>query len=106
MIATLKDGLCLPPLEFVTVKKILNDFQNSSMLISEYAGCSNAFSGFHNFNSFSLVDICKALDTALSTPNDKKAEMMEKAHKYSSKQSFVKWVEAFLQYMKQMYNPT
>jgi trehalose-6-phosphate synthase len=26
LIATLKDGLCLPPLEFVTVKKILNDF--------------------------------------------------------------------------------
>jgi len=26
LIATLRDGLCLPPLEFVTVKKILGDF--------------------------------------------------------------------------------
>ena len=59
----------MPPLEFVTVKKILNDFENSSMVISEYAGCSNAFSGFHSFNSFNLLDICRALDTALSTTN-------------------------------------
>jgi hypothetical protein len=76
------------------------------MVISEYAGCSNAFSGFHNFNTFDLLDICKALDTALSTPHDKKAEMMAKAYKYSSNRSFKKWVESFLYHMKQMYNPT
>jgi trehalose-6-phosphate synthase len=72
-IATLKDGLCLPPLEFVTVKKILNDFGNSSMVISEYAGCSNAFSGFTSFNSFSLLDICQALDSALSSTSENKS---------------------------------
>jgi trehalose-6-phosphate synthase len=105
LIATLKDGLCIPPLEFVTVKKKLNDFHNSSMVISEYAGCSNAFSGFHDFNSFSLFDLCQSLDAALSTPPEKKAEMMSIAYKYTSRRTFKLWVESFLTSLKQMYNP-
>lgn len=100
LIATLKDGLCLPPLEFVTVKKILNDFHNSSMILSEYSGCSNAFSGFHNFNSFNLLDICQSLDAALSTTSEKKAEMMAKAYNYSSRRTFKKWVDSFLKDLK------
>jgi len=66
----------LPPLEFVTVKKIINDFQNSSMILSEFSGCLNAFSGFHSFNSFDLKDLVQAFDYALSTTSAKKAEMM------------------------------
>jgi trehalose-6-phosphate synthase len=46
------------------------------MILSEFSGCSNAFSGFHSFNSFDLKDLMQALDNALSTPSTKKAEMM------------------------------
>jgi len=75
------------------------------MILSEYAGCSNAFSGFHSFNSFNLLDLCKALDAALSTPNDKKAEMMSRGYTYSSRRTFKNWVESFLKDLKQMYKP-
>lgn len=90
----------MPPLEFVTVKKILNDFHNSSMILSEFSGCSNAFSGFHSFNSFDLKELVQALDSALSTPSTKKAEMMQRAYTYSSRRGFQKWVEAFLKDLK------
>jgi trehalose-6-phosphate synthase len=50
LVSTLKDGLCLPPLEFATVKKLTGEFENSGMILSEFSGCSSAFSGFHEFN--------------------------------------------------------
>lgn len=62
LVSTLKDGLCLPPLEFVTVKHHLRDFENSGMVLSEFAGCSDAFSGFHSFNAFVLQDLMNTLD--------------------------------------------
>lgn len=46
------------------------------------------------------------MDAALSTTNEKKAEMMAKAYKYSSQRDFKKWVVRFLKDLKQMYNPT
>jgi|LakMenEpi03Aug12_release.lakeMendotaPanAssembly.Ray.scaffolds.fasta_scaffold6912317_1 trehalose-6-phosphate synthase len=70
------------------------------MILSEYAGCSNAFSGFHSYNSFDLQDICQALDSALSTTTDKKAEMMSRAYTYSSRRTFKKWVDSFLKDLK------
>jgi trehalose-6-phosphate synthase len=54
--STLKDGLSLPPLEYVTVKSIMGDFKNSQMMLSEYGGCTYSFSGFYSFNSFDLSD--------------------------------------------------
>jgi len=75
------------------------------MILSEFSGCSNAFSGFHSFNSFVLKDLVQALDTALSTPSSKKLEMMQRAYTYSSRRCFKKWVDSFLRDLKQMYNP-
>jgi trehalose-6-phosphate synthase len=105
LVSTLKDGLCLPPLEFTTVKKLMRDFENSGMVLSEFSGSSQSFSGFHSFNSFVLQDLMQALDTSLSTPPEKKAEMMKLAYKYSSARSFKSWVENFLKDLKQAYSP-
>jgi len=82
LVSTLKDGLCLPPLEFATVKKLMGDLQNSSMILSEFSGCSSAFNGFHEFNPFNQQDFCKALDTCLNLSRKKKEILMRKAYKY------------------------
>jgi len=42
----------------------------------------------------------EALDAALSTPPEKKAEMMKKAYKYASRRTFANWVESFLKDLK------
>jgi len=36
------------------------------MMLSEYGGCTYAFSGFYSFNSFDLCDFQKKLDRALN----------------------------------------
>jgi trehalose-6-phosphate synthase len=82
------------------VKKIRKDFQNSGIVLSEFAGNSKAFSGFHSFNPFVLQDFMQALDSNLSTPPEKKAEMMKRAYKISSVRSFKSWVENFLKDLK------
>jgi trehalose-6-phosphate synthase len=48
----------------------------------------------------------EALDAGLSTPPDKKEEMMKKAYKYAKKRTFANWVESFLKDLKQAYNKT
>mmetsp|Transcript_40690 Transcript_40690/g.39293 ORF Transcript_40690/g.39293 Transcript_40690/m.39293 type:complete len:107 (+) Transcript_40690:1776-2096(+) len=58
-IATLRDGLCVPPLEFVVCKKIINNFKDSLMLLSEFSGCNRAFSGFLSFNPFNQSECMK-----------------------------------------------
>ena len=42
----------------------------------------------------------EALDAGLSTPPDKKEEMMKKAYKYTAKRTFANWVESFLKDLK------
>lgn len=106
LISTLKDGLCIPPLEFVTVKKIRQDFQNSAMIISEYSGCSTAFTGFHVINPHDIKDLCNKMDAVLSQTPELKQAMMSKAYQYSSRRTFKLWVDSFLKDMKQMHNPS
>jgi hypothetical protein len=83
----------------------MRDFENSGMVLSEFSGSSHSFSGFHQFNSFVLQDLMQALDSSLSTPPEKKAEMMKLAYKYSSARTFKSWVENFLKDLKQAYSP-
>ena len=45
-------------------------------MLSEYGGCSYAFSGFYTFNSFDLSDFHKTLDKTLNTSTVKKEQMM------------------------------
>lgn len=100
LVSTLKDGLCLPPLEYVTVKKIMKAFSDSSMILSEFSGCSHAFSGFHSFNAFDLNEFTTSLDTCLSSSSQKKEEMMKRAYKFCSHRTFYSWVENFLKDLK------
>ena len=106
LVSTLKDGLCLPPLEFATVKKLMGDLHNSSMILSEFSGCSSAFNGFHEFNPFNQQDFCKALDTCLNLSRKKKEILMSKAYKYCCQFKFNGWVDHFLKELKDSYNPS
>jgi trehalose-6-phosphate synthase len=54
LVSNLKDGLCLPPLEFTIIKKFTNKFDDSLMLISEFSGANRAFTGFLEFNPFNV----------------------------------------------------
>jgi len=83
----------------------MGDLHNSSMILSEFSGCSNAFNGFHEFNPFNQQDFCKALDTCLNLSRKKKEILMQKAYKYCCQFKFNGWVDHFLKELKDSYNP-
>lgn len=105
LVSTLKDGLCLPPLEFASVKKSMGTFQSSGMVLSEFSGSSSSFNGFHEFNPFDQQDFCRALDTCLSLSSKKKEILMRKAYKYCCQFKFDNWVDHFLKELNDSYNP-
>ena len=51
-VSTLKDGLYLTTFEYIWVKYLRNDFENSAMILSEFTGCDSQFAGFYDFNPF------------------------------------------------------
>lgn len=51
-VSTLKDGLYLTCFEYIFVKYLCNEFENSAMILSEFTGCNSQFAGFYDFNPF------------------------------------------------------
>lgn len=68
MITTLRDGQCLPPLEFITVKKELQRQNKASVIISEFSGCNRALGGVLKINPFNVDEIAKNIDLAINMP--------------------------------------
>ena len=64
-ITTLRDGQCIPPLEFVAVKHEENKFSQSAVILSEFSGCNRALGGILKINPFNPDEITKAIDTAI-----------------------------------------
>lgn len=66
LITTLRDGQCLPPLEFITVKKLLGTTNKAAVILSEFSGCNRALGGILKINPFNVDEIAKAIDTAIN----------------------------------------
>ena len=99
-VSTLKDGLYLTTFEYIFTKYLKNDFKNSTMLISEFAGCNSQFAGFHEFNPFFVAKTVEALEKALRESPREKEERMKRALTYCQKRTFSGWVENFLKELK------
>jgi len=72
LITTLRDGQCIPPLEFIAVKKWQQRFRTSAIIISEFSGNSKALGGVIKINPSNVDEITKAMDTVIQlSDNDK-----------------------------------
>eukprot|EP00347_Sterkiella_histriomuscorum_P002755 403366928 len=106
LVSNLKDGLCLPPLEYTITKKFTNKFENALMLISEFSGANRAFTGFLEFNPFNIQEFQLKLDQGLSMTPLEKGDLMRQAYGYVQRTSTSKWVESFLRDLKYAYKPS
>lgn len=79
-VSTLKDGLYLTCFEYIFVKYLCNDFQNSAMILSEFTGCSSQFAGFYEFVPFQLKTTVAALVKCLKDSPEEKAARMKRAY--------------------------
>jgi trehalose 6-phosphate synthase/phosphatase len=72
LITTLRDGQCIPPLEFITVKKCLNIAGKSAVILSEFSGCNRALGGVLKINPFNVDEIAKNIDIAINMTSEEK----------------------------------
>ena len=105
LITTLRDGQCLPPLEFITVKKYLQKSNKSAVILSEFSGCNRALGGVLKINPFNVDEIAKNIDLAINMPSEEKEQRFKIAYNYISKHSTFKWAEAFLKDLKRSHQP-
>ena len=81
-VSTLKDGLYLTCIEYILVKHLRNEFENSAMLLSEFTGSNSQFAGFYEFNPFLLKKTVGALEKCLKDSSEEKATRMKRAYRY------------------------
>lgn len=72
LITTLRDGQCLPPLEFITVKRHLNKSNKSAVILSEFSGCNRALGGILKINPFNVEEIAKNIGIAITMSSEEK----------------------------------
>jgi trehalose-6-phosphate synthase len=72
LITTLRDGQCLPPLEFITVKKLIQKASSSAVILSEFSGCNRALGGILKINPFNVEEIAKNIDIAINMPSEER----------------------------------
>jgi trehalose 6-phosphate synthase/phosphatase len=105
LITTLRDGQCLPPLEFITVKKHLQRMSKSAVILSEFSGCNRALGGVLKINPFNVDEIAKNIDIAINMSPEEKEQRLKIASNYISKHSTYRWAEAFLKDLKRSHQP-
>ena len=103
LITTLRDGQCLPPLEFVAVKKMLNQTGKAAIILSEFSGCNRALGGILKINPFNVDEIAKNIELAVLMPKEEKEQRIKIAYNYISKHSTLKWAESFLKDLKRAH---
>ena len=77
--SSLKDGLCIPVLEYVKCRMMQGKLRTSTMICSEFAGCNEAMRGVLTYNPFSATAFLETMDKALSLTADEKEENMKLA---------------------------
>ena len=100
LITTLRDGQCIPPLEFIAVKKWQNRFRTSAIIISEFSGNSKALGGVIKINPSNSEEIKDAMDRVIQMSEDEKRQRLQVAYNYISSNSTLKWASAYLKELK------
>ena len=62
----------MPPLEFITVKKLLSRTSKAAVILSEFSGCNRALGGILKINPFDVDEIAKNIDIAINMSSEEK----------------------------------
>jgi len=103
LITTLRDGQCLPPQEFVAIKKFLDLKNKSAVILSEFSGCNRALGGILKVNPFNVEEIVKNIDKAINMTNEEKEQRTTIAYNYIKNHSTIQWAHSFLKDLKRAH---
>lgn len=97
---SLRDGLCLQPLEFVYIKKLTKKFANSCCILSEFQGNSRVQGGVLLANPYDADEIVNKIKEAVVMPEQQKVQRMLETHHYAMNHSTLSWCFNFLNQLK------
>lgn len=100
LITSLRDGQCIPPLEFITVKKKEGTFHKSNVIMSEFSGNNNFLSGILRINPFNIDEITKTIDIAMQMSPEERTQRLELAYSLIQNNSTQKWAAGFISQLK------
>jgi trehalose-6-phosphate synthase len=100
LITTLRDGQCIPPLEYIAVKKIEKKLSKATVILSEFSGCNRALCGILKINPFNVEEITKNIDVAIQMSPGERQQRLETAYSFISQGSTQKWAAGFLSDLK------
>jgi trehalose 6-phosphate synthase/phosphatase len=82
LITSLRDGQCIPPLEFISVKKAEKKFDKSNVIMSQFSGCNSALGGILMINPYNIEDITKNIDIAMQMLPEEREQRLELAYSF------------------------
>lgn len=78
-ITTLRDGQCLTPLEYITVRKQTKQETRSAVVLSEFSGCNESLGGVIKINPFNVDVIARELNFAIQMSGVQKSKRINVA---------------------------
>ncbi|KAH7443383.1 hypothetical protein KP509_02G031900 [Ceratopteris richardii] len=107
IVTAVRDGLNLIPYEYTVcrhgsskggddVADPISASKQSTLIISEFIGCSPSFSGAIRVNPWNIDNVAGAMLTALTLAGTEKEMRHEKHYKYVSTHDIVHWVQSFM----------
>ncbi|KAH7444340.1 hypothetical protein KP509_02G074400 [Ceratopteris richardii] len=104
IVTAVRDGLNLIPYEYTVCRHGSGsglgvsgaDSKQSTLIISEFIGCSPSLSGAIRVNPWNIDDVSGAMHMALTMPDTEKEMRHEKHYKYVSTHDIAHWVRSFM----------
>ncbi|CAA7397851.1 unnamed protein product [Spirodela intermedia] len=105
IVNAVRDGMNLVPYEYTVCRQGVTEItgapaaaaQTSTLIVSEFVGCSPSLSGAIRVNPWNVEEVSDAMATALSLPSPEKELRHEKHHRYVSSHDVAYWARSFAQ---------
>lgn len=97
---SVKAGLNLMPFEFVTAHHDDSESRQSSIIVSEFSGCSRVMLGALRVNPWNTAQVVAACERVLRMETPEKQERHAANMRYIEDNSPMEWFEGFLQDLK------
>ncbi|KAJ1702374.1 hypothetical protein LUZ63_002153 [Rhynchospora breviuscula] len=104
IVNAVRDGMNLVPYEYIICRHGASEenpkpdlSHTSTLIVSEFVGCSPSLSGAFRVNPWSVDDVADALCRAIELPMSEKQLRHEKHYKYVSSHHVAYWAQSFMQ---------
>ncbi|XP_077222774.1 putative alpha,alpha-trehalose-phosphate synthase [UDP-forming] 9 [Tasmannia lanceolata] len=106
IVNAVRDGMNLIPYKYIVCRQgtqqmdIGESPRTSTLIVSEFIGCSPSLSGAIRVNPWNIADVAGALNLAINMPDTEKKLRHEKHYRYVTSHDIAYWARSFEQDLK------